>query len=102
MQNQPLRIKLLVEGATAPRQVHSTNAGYNLFSAIDTVNGIDIGAGVVDAGDCGGVKALVFNHNNEDFVIACGHCIAQLILECIVTPEVEIVGDLDATNCGAN
>jgi dUTP pyrophosphatase len=48
------------------------------------------------------VKALVFNHNDEDFVIALGDCVAQLILECIVTPEVEIVGDLDATDCGAN
>jgi dUTP pyrophosphatase len=49
------------------------------------------------------VKALVFNHNDEDFVIASGDCVAQLILECIVTPEVEIVeGDLDATDRGAN
>jgi dUTP pyrophosphatase len=37
MQNQPLRIKLLVEGATAPRWAHSTDAGYDLFSAVDIV-----------------------------------------------------------------
>ncbi|ELR21842.1 dUTP diphosphatase [Acanthamoeba castellanii str. Neff] len=117
MQNQPLRIKLLVEGATTPRRAHSTDAGYDLFSAIDivvlaqgwqlvdlriTIAGIDIGASVINGGYHGGVKALIFNHNNEDFIIALGDCVTQLILECIMTPKVEIMSNLDTTNHSKN
>lgn len=52
---------------------------------------IDIGAGVVDSDYRGLVKVLVINNSKEDFVIKRGDRIAQIIIENILTPMVEIV-----------
>jgi dUTP pyrophosphatase len=71
-------------------------------SGISLKNGIDVGAGVVDAGYRDGVKVLLFNHSDSDFVVSVGDRIAQLILECIMTPEVKVVDELDDTDRGAN
>lgn len=74
-------------------------------SSLAVKNGIDTGAGVIDADYRGPVGVVLFNHSNEDYVIRCGDRIAQLILEKIITPEVtEVVdGELPKTvrgSCG--
>jgi len=52
---------------------------------------IDVGAGVVDYDYRGEVGVVVFNHGKEDFTIAAGDRIAQLILEQIaMVPCVEV------------
>lgn len=62
---------------------------------------IDVGAGVIDEDYRGEVRVLLFNHADTDFTVNKGDRIAQLVLECIKTPDVEIVEDLDATDRGA-
>ncbi|GAA6018419.1 hypothetical protein JCM10207_000888 [Rhodosporidiobolus poonsookiae] len=62
---------------------------------------IDTGAGVIDADYRGEVKVLLFNHAKDDFQITTGDRIAQLILERIVTPEVQEVASLSDTARGA-
>lgn len=59
-----------------------------------------IGAGVVDSDYRGEVKVLFFNHSSEYIVIKHGERIAQLIVEKIATPEIEIVEELDDTDRG--
>ena len=59
-----------------------------------------IGAGVIDTDYRGQVKVLFFNHSKGHVVIAHGNRIAQLILEKIITPEVEVVEDLSETTRG--
>ena len=49
---------------------------------------IDTGAGVVDEDYRGEVGVVLFNHSEQDFNVAAGDRVAQLILERIVTPAV--------------
>ena len=60
-----------------------------------------MGAGVVDEDYRGNVGVILFNHSDTDFAVKAGDRVAQLILERILTPEVEEVEDLDDTARGA-
>jgi dUTP pyrophosphatase len=62
---------------------------------------IDTGAGVIDADYRGPLKVLLFNHNDQDFSVAEGDRIAQLIVERIYTPEVVEVQELEASVRGS-
>lgn len=63
---------------------------------------IDVGAGVIDAGYRGEVKVVLFNHDAQrDFKIEVGDRIAQLILECIRTPDVMECEELNETARGS-
>ncbi|PVF95741.1 deoxyuridine 5'-triphosphate nucleotidohydrolase [Serendipita vermifera] len=62
---------------------------------------IATGAGVVDADYRGPLYVLLFNHSDQDFNIAIGDRIAQLILEKIETPPVLEVESLEETLRGA-
>jgi deoxyuridine 5'-triphosphate nucleotidohydrolase len=54
-------------------------------------NFIDVGAGVVDYDYRGNVGVVLFNHGEQDFAIARGDRVAQLILERIsMAPAVEV------------
>lgn len=66
-------------------------------SGLALKNSIDVGAGVIDCDYRGNIGVILFNHSEKDFVIKIGDRIAQLILEKITTPNVEIVDDLDDT-----
>lgn len=63
---------------------------------------INVGAGVIDPDYRGNLGIVLFNHGNEDYQIRAGDRIAQLILECIITPDVEELPSLDETERGAN
>ena len=58
---------------------------------------IDIGAGVVDSDYRGEVKVLLIYSGQEKLVLERGDRIAQLILEKITLPEIEVVSCLDST-----
>ena len=62
---------------------------------------IDVGAGVVDADYRGEVGVVLFNFGDEDFTVAPGDRVAQLIIEQIVMSEVVEVDELDETVRGA-
>ncbi|RLU26321.1 hypothetical protein DMN91_000115 [Ooceraea biroi] len=64
-------------------------------------NHIDVGAGVIDADYRGNLGVVLFNHSHEDFDIAPGDRIAQLICEKITYPQIEEVECLSETNRGA-
>ncbi|ODQ65276.1 Deoxyuridine 5'-triphosphate nucleotidohydrolase [Nadsonia fulvescens var. elongata DSM 6958] len=71
-------------------------------SGLAVKNGISTGAGVVDYDYRGEVKVMLFNHSTQDFLVNQGDRIAQMILEVITTPEVEVVQVLADTTRGAN
>ena len=52
---------------------------------------IDIGAGVVDEDYRSPIKVILINHSKNDFLVKVGDRIAQLVLDCIVTPDTEMV-----------
>jgi len=63
-------------------------------SGIAVKKGIQVGAGVIDRDYTGEVKVVLFNHGDEDFEIKKGDRIAQLIIEKIDTPEIQLVDEL--------
>lgn len=65
-------------------------------------NSIDVGAGVIDMSYRGLVKVILFNHSKKDYAIKQGDRIAQLILEKISTPEIEVVTSFESTTRGDN
>lgn len=80
---------LSLDGRIAPR------------SGLASKHFIDTGAGVIDSDYRGPVKVLLFNHAETDFEIKEGDRIAQLILERIYTPEVNVVEELEESVRGA-
>ncbi|KAL4898175.1 dUTPase-like protein [Aspergillus ambiguus] len=131
----PLQVKKLSDAGRAPTRGSAFAAGYDMYSAKDTVipakgkalvdtgiaiavpegtygriaprsglaakHFIDTGAGVIDADYRGEVKVLLFNFSEVDFTIKEGDRIAQLVLERIYTPEVEVVEELAESVRGA-
>lgn len=62
---------------------------------------INVGAGVVDYDYRGEVGVVLFNHGTEDFPIAVGDRVAQLILEKVDMAPCQEVDSLDETMRGA-
>src|SRR6056300_887136 len=79
---------------------HETYGRIAPRSGLAVKNGIQVGAGVIDRDYTGEVKAVLFNHGDEDFVIKKGDRIAQLIIEKIEMPEVKLVDELLVTERG--
>ena len=57
--------------------------------------------GTIDAGFVGSIKAVMFNHGEEGYLIHKGDKICQLVLLPIITPELEFVDCLDETERGS-
>ena len=66
-------------------------------SGLALKHGIDVGAGVIDEDYRGNVGVILFNHSDVDFPVAAGDRVAQLVLERIETPLVEVCEDLTET-----
>ena len=62
---------------------------------------IDVGAGIVDEDYRGNVGVILFNHAAEDFIIARGDRIAQLVCEKIEYPLLEECKSLQETVRGS-
>ena len=126
-----LLVQLLIQNAKVPTRGTAEAAGYDLYSAEQTVipphsrvqvsteisilvttgtygriaprsglamkHTIDIAAGVLDADYKGPVIVGLVNKPNIPFEVNVGDRIAQLILECIQTPEIRKVDSLPET-----
>ena len=56
--------------------------------------------GTVDAGYIGTIKVNLINHGQDDVSIDCGERIAQLLIQRVELPELELVDSLDTTTRG--
>lgn len=63
-------------------------------SGLTVKSGVLIGAGVIDGDYRGTLKVVLLNHGSEVLNIRKGDRVAQLILEKIITPEVQVVESL--------
>ena len=70
------------------------------ISVLALKHSIDIGAGIVDEDYCGPIKVILIIHSKDDFVVEVGDRIAQLVLECIVTLDTEMVNSLPESTRG--
>ncbi|PHU09923.1 Deoxyuridine 5'-triphosphate nucleotidohydrolase [Capsicum chinense] len=97
----PARGKVLVPTDLSIAVPQGTYARIAPRSGLTWKHSIDVGAGVVDADYRGPVGVILFNHSDVDFEVKIGDRIAQLIIEKIIVPEVEVVDDLDSTVRGS-
>ena len=91
----PKQIKLIDTGIS----IRVPEGTYGRIAPRSSVSkkGILINPGVIDRDYRGPVKVMVHNLSNDNYVINKNDRIAQLILEQIKTPPVELVEELDDT-----
>jgi dUTP pyrophosphatase len=65
------------------------------------LKGLDVGAGVVDRDFGGCICVILYNHSDNSFTVEEGQRIAQLIIESILTPDIEVVESLKETARGS-
>ena len=58
--------------------------------------------GVVDSGFTGSIVVKLYNHGNTEYHFDKGDKITQLVILPIITPELELVDELSATDRGAS
>ena len=56
--------------------------------------------GVVDAGYTGSIVVKLYNHSGYDYKVHAGDKISQIVIMPIITPELEVVDELDETERG--
>lgn len=57
--------------------------------------------GVIDAGYTGSIVVKLYNNSGYDYYVDAGDKISQLVILPIITPTLELVDDLEATERGA-
>ena len=70
-------------------------------SGLNVVHDI-VGEGAIDSGYTGSIRVKLYNHGGESYMIERGDKISQLVLLPIITPELELVDELEETERGAN
>ena len=72
-----------------------SKSGLNINSGLQS-------AGVIDSGYTGSIRVKLYNHGHEMVQIKRGQKISQLVILPIVTPEIELVDELEETERGNN
>lgn len=54
--------------------------------------------GTIDSGYTGSIKAVLYNHGGESYLVRKGDKITQLVLLPIITPDLELVDELEETD----
>lgn len=68
-------------------------------SGLNINNGLQ-SAGVIDSGYTGSIRVKLYNHSHKMVRIKRGQKISQLVILPIITPELEIVDELEDTERG--
>lgn len=61
-----------------------------------------VSEGVVDVGYTGAVCVKLFNHSDRHYMVRAGDKISQLVILPILTPDLEVVDELEDTERGDN
>lgn len=56
--------------------------------------------GVIDSGYTGSIAVKLYNHSDSNVIISKGQKISQLVILPIITPELELVDELEETERG--
>ena len=70
-------------------------------SGLNVKHGIQ-SEGVIDVGYTGSIRVKLYNHSFERYVVYRGDKISQLVILPILTPDLELVDELDKTERGNN
>lgn len=70
-------------------------------SGLNVKHGIQSGEGVIDVGYTGSIRVKLYNHSNDWYFVKKGDKISQLVILNILTPDLEVVEELDETERGS-
>lgn len=70
-------------------------------SGLNVKHGI-VSEGVIDVGYTGSIVVKLYNHSGYDYKVNRGDKISQLVILPILTPDLELVDSLEATERGNN
>lgn len=70
-------------------------------SGLNVKHSIQSGEGVIDVGYTGSIRVKLYNHSNEWYFVKKGDKISQLVILNILTPDLEVVEELDETERGS-
>lgn len=103
------------EGASVPVDCGETfDTGVHIafdhgtYGKIESKSGLNVNhsvvscGGVIDEGYIGSIKVKLYNLGTKPYHVHAGDKIAQLIVQNYLTPELELVDDLDDTERGDN
>lgn len=68
-------------------------------SGLNCKHGI-VSEGVIDAGYTGSIVVKLYNHSGYDYKVQAGDKISQIVILPIITPELDLVYELDDTERG--
>ena len=68
-------------------------------SGLNVKHGIQ-SEGVIDVGYTGSIMVKLYNHSNRGYIVEKGDKISQLVILPILTPDLELVDELDETERG--
>lgn len=71
-------------------------------SGLNVKHGIQSGEGVIDVGYTGSIRVKLYNHSGRWYTVNKGDKISQLVIMPILTPDLELVDELDETERGNN
>lgn len=69
-------------------------------SGLNFNHGLTVPTGTVDVGYTGSIRVKIYNHSNQPYQFNKGDKIAQLVIVPILTPELELVDELEDTERG--
>lgn len=78
------------------------------YGKIEGKSGLNVKSGIVSLGGTidepyrGSIVVKLYNMTDEDYVVKAGDKIAQLVIMPYITPELEVVTELDETDRGNN
>lgn len=69
-------------------------------SGLNVKHGI-LSEGVIDVGYTGSIRVKLYNHSGRGYIVNRGEKISQLVILPILTPDLELVDELDETERGS-
>lgn len=71
-------------------------------SGLNVKHGLTSDNGVIDVGYTGSIRVKLYNHSTNDYQVKRGDKISQLVILPILTPDLELVDELEETERGSN
>jgi dUTP pyrophosphatase len=80
---------------------HGTTGFLKSKSGLNVKHGIQ-SEGVIDVGYTGSIRVKLYNHSGYDYKVHAGDKISQLVILRIITPDLELVDELEERERGNN
>lgn len=80
---------------------HGTAGFLKSKSGLNVKHGIQ-SEGVIDVGYTGSIRVKLYNHSGYDYKVHAGDKISQLVILRIITPDLELVDELEERERGNN